>query len=91
MRSWFALACLLLPLPSLAGPQDPWTIDARASALSIDSPERLRQSRASASCLRTILEPSGEISPPDTGPKFPLCTNDNCSPFPEFNCARVAL
>ena len=36
MRSWFALACLLLPLPSLAGPQDPWTIDARASALSFN-------------------------------------------------------
>ena len=35
MRSWFALACLLLlPSPSLAGPQDPWTIDARASSLS---------------------------------------------------------
>lgn len=35
MRSWFALAALiLLPLPSLAGPQDPWTIDARASSLS---------------------------------------------------------
>ena len=36
MRSWFALACLLLPLPSLAGPQDPWTIDARASSLSFN-------------------------------------------------------
>lgn len=34
MRSWFALVCLLLPLPSLAGSQDPWTIDARASSLS---------------------------------------------------------
>jgi polyisoprenoid-binding protein YceI len=34
MRSWFALACLmLLPLPSLAGPQDPWAIDPKASAL----------------------------------------------------------
>ena len=36
MRSWFALACLLLPSPSLAGPQDPWTIDARASSLSFN-------------------------------------------------------
>jgi polyisoprenoid-binding protein YceI len=35
MRSWFAPACLLLlPLPSLAGPQDPWTVDAKASAIS---------------------------------------------------------
>ena len=34
MRSWFALAALLLPLPSLAGPQDPWTVDPKASALS---------------------------------------------------------
>jgi polyisoprenoid-binding protein YceI len=34
MRSWFALACLLLlPLPSLAGPQDPWTVDPKASAI----------------------------------------------------------
>ena len=34
MRSWFTLACLmLLPLPSLAGPQDVWTIDPRASSL----------------------------------------------------------
>ena len=34
MRSWFALACLLLlPLPSLAGPQDPWTVDPKASSL----------------------------------------------------------
>lgn len=34
MRSWFAFACLmLLPLPSLAGPQDAWTIDPKASAL----------------------------------------------------------
>lgn len=35
MRSWFAFACLmLLPLPSLAGPQDAWTIDAKASTVS---------------------------------------------------------
>ena len=35
MRSWFTLACLLLlPLPSLAGPQDPWTIDPKTSAIS---------------------------------------------------------
>jgi hypothetical protein len=37
MRSWFALACLLLlllPLPSLAGPQDPWTVDPKASGIS---------------------------------------------------------
>jgi polyisoprenoid-binding protein YceI len=34
MRSWLALFCLvLLPLPSLAGPQDAWTIDPRASSL----------------------------------------------------------
>jgi polyisoprenoid-binding protein YceI len=34
MRSWFALACvLLLPLPSLAGPQDPWMVDPKASAI----------------------------------------------------------
>ena len=34
MRPWFALACLmLLPFPSLAGPQDPWTVDAKACAL----------------------------------------------------------
>ncbi|CAN5727846.1 YceI family protein [soil metagenome] len=34
MRSWFTLILLvLLPLPALAGPQDPWTIDPRASAL----------------------------------------------------------
>jgi len=34
MRSWVTLACLLLlPLPSLAGPQDAWTVDPRASAL----------------------------------------------------------
>jgi polyisoprenoid-binding protein YceI len=33
MRSWFALAALLLPLPSFAGPQDAWTVDARASSL----------------------------------------------------------
>jgi polyisoprenoid-binding protein YceI len=35
MRPWFMLACLLLsPLPSLAGPQDPWTVDPKASAIS---------------------------------------------------------
>src|ERR1044072_2992325 len=35
MRSWFDLAApMLAPLPSLAGPQDPWTVDAKASALS---------------------------------------------------------
>ena len=35
MRSWFTLAALMLaPLPSLAGPQDPWTVDPKASALS---------------------------------------------------------
>ena len=34
MRSWFALVTLLLPLPSLAGPQDVWTVDAKASSLS---------------------------------------------------------
>lgn len=35
MRPWFALVCLmLLPLPSLAGPQDAWTIDSKASSLS---------------------------------------------------------
>lgn len=34
MRRWCALACLiLLPLPSFAGPQDSWTIDAKASSL----------------------------------------------------------
>jgi polyisoprenoid-binding protein YceI len=36
MRSWFAFFCLmlmLLPLPSLAGAQDAWTIDPRASSL----------------------------------------------------------
>jgi polyisoprenoid-binding protein YceI len=34
-RCWFALACLiLLPLPSLAGPQDAWTVDPKASSLS---------------------------------------------------------
>ena len=40
MRSWLAVAALtLLPLPTLAGPADPWTIDPRASALSfIGSP-----------------------------------------------------
>lgn len=38
MRSWFAFACLmLLPLPSLAGPQDAWTIDAKASTLSFSA------------------------------------------------------
>jgi polyisoprenoid-binding protein YceI len=32
---WFTLAALMLaPLPSQAGPQDPWTIDPKASALS---------------------------------------------------------
>ena len=35
MRSWFTLAALMLaPLPSLAGPQDPWAVDPKASALS---------------------------------------------------------
>ena len=35
MRPWFTLAALMmLPLPSLAGPQDPWTIDPKASAIS---------------------------------------------------------
>ena len=35
MRAWSMLAGLLLsPLPSLAGPQDPWTVDPRASAIS---------------------------------------------------------
>lgn len=34
MRRWCALVCLiLLPLPSSAGPQDAWTIDAKASSL----------------------------------------------------------
>ena len=40
MRSWFALACLLLvPLPSLAGPQDPWTVDPKASAITFSVPQ----------------------------------------------------
>ena len=40
MRSWFALACLLLlPLPSLAGPQDPWTVDPRASSITFSVPQ----------------------------------------------------
>lgn len=35
MRSWFALiGLLLLPLPSLAGPQDAWTVDPKGSSLS---------------------------------------------------------
>lgn len=35
MRSWSTLVFLmLLPLPSLAGPQDPWTVDPKASSLS---------------------------------------------------------
>lgn len=35
MRSWLTLVFLvLLPLPSLAGPQDPWTVDPKASSLS---------------------------------------------------------
>lgn len=34
MRSWFAFACLMLaPLPALGGPQDAWTVDAKASTL----------------------------------------------------------
>ena len=34
MRRWCALVCLiLLPLPSLAGPQDAWTVDPKASSL----------------------------------------------------------
>jgi polyisoprenoid-binding protein YceI len=35
MRSWLAFIwpLLLLPLPSLAGPQDAWTIDPKASSL----------------------------------------------------------
>ncbi len=34
MRRFVALAAvILLPLPSLAGPQDAWTVDAKASAL----------------------------------------------------------
>lgn len=34
MRSWLALATvMLMPLPSLAGPQDQWSIDSKASAL----------------------------------------------------------
>ncbi len=33
MRSWLALASLMLPIPALAGPADVWTIDARASSL----------------------------------------------------------
>lgn len=34
MRPWLAVAALaLLPLPTLAGPQDSWTIDPRASSL----------------------------------------------------------
>lgn len=39
MRSWLTLACLLLPLPSLAGPQDPWTVDPKASALTFSVPQ----------------------------------------------------
>ena len=34
MRPWFALAALMLaPLPSLAGPQDPWTVDPKGSSI----------------------------------------------------------
>ena len=33
MRSLLALVFLLLPLPALAGPQDAWTVDPRASSL----------------------------------------------------------
>lgn len=38
MRSWLTLAALtLFPLPTLAGPQDPWTIDPRASSLTFSA------------------------------------------------------
>jgi polyisoprenoid-binding protein YceI len=37
MRSWSALiGLLLLPLPSLAGPQDAWTVDPKGSSLSFN-------------------------------------------------------
>ena len=37
MRHWCALVCLiLLPLPAFAGPQDTWTIDAKASSLTFN-------------------------------------------------------
>lgn len=38
MRSWLVfISLLLMPLPSLAGPQDAWTIDPRASSLTFSA------------------------------------------------------
>ncbi len=41
MRRWLIVAALLVPLglttPALAGPQDPWTVDPRASALTFSA------------------------------------------------------
>lgn len=41
MRRWLIVAALLVPLglttPALAGPQDPWTIDPRASSLTFSA------------------------------------------------------
>lgn len=33
MRAWLLLAALLMARPALAGPQDPWTVDARSPSL----------------------------------------------------------
>ncbi len=37
MRRWLIIACLLLSAPALAGPQEAWTIDQRASSLTFSA------------------------------------------------------
>ncbi|MBI2737781.1 MAG: YceI family protein [Rhodospirillales bacterium] len=65
MRCWFVVACLLLlPLPSLAGPQDSWTVDAKASTLgfSVAQVGSLVSGRFPAWTGDIVLDPSALAS-----------------------------
>jgi polyisoprenoid-binding protein YceI len=61
MRRWLALVCLVLsPTPSLAGPQDVWTIDARASSItfSVSQVGSIVSGRFPAWTGEIVLDPS---------------------------------
>jgi polyisoprenoid-binding protein YceI len=61
MRRWLALLCLVVsPLPSLAGPQDVWTIDARASSItfSVSQVGSIVSGRFPAWTGEIVLDPS---------------------------------
>ena len=74
MRRFFALAALmLLPLPSLAGPQDAWTVDPKASSLSFSVAQvgSIVSGRFTAWTGEIVLDPNSLASARiDSGPSL---------------------